>query len=349
MGHRHCLRHAHALSVASLFVAFSGGALADPPSGVVGSALDLIAQVRDVHNPGGTVFSDNHSVVGATPDPKQSAEYLYLAPLGSNFSGHSTNIDPAFASALAESDGNGGVGVSSWIAGRAVPSSQATDRLVAQAVWGQTFTYNGSVDATISVHFEIPALTVGLIGVAPNRDSVSKAESAQTLVTLTSFVTRADGTRTNAGSFEYGMRADEYQFPLGPGTYENFGDIRITNDIFQNTLTRNTDAFNPEWTLSAVKGDVKLATLSAGEALTYEYTLTATGMTLGREHGYYAFIGDPFGVDVVVGNLIPTLAPAVSEPASAALLLTGLGWLGWRNCRRARRALGGTSAWPECP
>jgi hypothetical protein len=300
----------------------------------VGGALDLTAKVQDIHNPGGTVFSDSHGVTGAFADPKQSAEYLYLAPVGANFSGHSPAIHGAFASALAESDGNGGVGVSSWIGGSAVPGTPATDSLVAQAIWGQSFLYLGAADAKIDFHFEIPALIVGLIGVAPNRTVVSKTESAQTLVTLSSFITHADGTRTNGGSFEYGVRADEYQIPLGPGTFANHADIRITNDRFQNTLTFNGDTFDPEWTLAAVKGDVALGTLTFGDTMTWEYTLTATGSTLGGEHGYFAFIGDPFGVDIVNGNLGVVTTP-VPEPQAWALMVFGLAWIGWR--RRVRR------------
>jgi hypothetical protein len=304
-------------------------------------SLDLVAQVRDVNNPGGTVFSDNHSVVGAEPDPKQSAEYLYLPPIGQNFSGHSTNIHQAFASALAESDGNGGVGVTSRIAGDAAPDHPgSTDQLVAQAVWGQTIAYDGPLAAQISFHFEIPALTVGLIGVPPNRNAVSKTESAQAMVTLTSFITHADGTKTNAGSFEYGMRADEYQLELGPGTYANFADIIVTNDIFQNTIDFNGNDSTPEWTLTAVKGDVPLGVLGPGDSITYEYTLTATGTTLGGEHGYLAFIGDPFGLDVFAGNLVPSLTP-VPEPQSGALTLCGVAWLaGWRRQRTRVRAEG---------
>ena len=291
--------------------------------------LDLTAKVADIHNPGGTVFSDSHVVFPATPDPKLSAEYLYLAPMGANFSGHSTNISSAFASALAESDGNGGVGVSLWIAGSAVPGSPATDSLVAQAIWGQTMTYVGSVAASIRFHFEIPALTVGLIGVAPNRDGVSKTESAQALVQLTSVITHTDGSQSKGGSFEYGLRADEFQIPLGPGTYANFADITITDDVFNNNLTDNGDQYNPEWTFSAVKGDVALGTLEYGDSITYQYTLTATGSTLGGEHGYYAFIGDPFGVEVVSGNLVLTTAP-VPEPQAWALMAFGLACIGWR-------------------
>src|SRR5262249_31923167 len=85
--------------------------------GLVGAPIDLSAFVHEGLLPGGTIFEDAHSVTGALTTPKQSAEYLYLASKGENLSGRSTNITGAFASALAESDGNGGVGVTSWIGG----------------------------------------------------------------------------------------------------------------------------------------------------------------------------------------------------------------------------------------
>jgi hypothetical protein len=320
-----------AIASCTLFV-IGSPARADTAFGVAGSPIDLIAQVHDAHNPGGTVFSDNQTVVGATPSPKQSAEYLYLAPIGQNLSGRSTNITRAFASSLAESDGNGGVGVSSWIAAPAVPNSNATDQLVAQAVWGQTFTNNGSEAALIKLHLEIPAIQVGLIGVAPNRSAVSKTESADAKATVTSFITHADSSRSNGGSFEYGMRAEEFQIPLGPGTYANFADIAITNNVFSNILTFTGNEFNPSWILDPVSTSVTLGTLAAGEAITYEYTLTAQGTTLGFEHGYLAFIGDPFGVDVVGGNLTFT-AETVPIPAACGLFGSALAGLGFMRRR----------------
>src|SRR5262245_4500481 len=80
--------------------------------GVVGSPIDLSANVSEAILPGGTVFQDSKPLFGTTPDPKQSAELLHLSAVGVNGSGRSTNINSAFASSLAESDGNGGVGVS---------------------------------------------------------------------------------------------------------------------------------------------------------------------------------------------------------------------------------------------
>ena len=90
--------------------------------------------------PGGTTFDDTHSVLGAQTTPKQSAEYLYFATTGDNLSGRSTNIDRAFASSLAESDGNGGVGVTSFIGpnpSRVNPL--ASEQLVSEATWKQRF------------------------------------------------------------------------------------------------------------------------------------------------------------------------------------------------------------------
>ena len=152
---------------------------------IVGAPIDLSAFVHEALLPGGTIFEDTHSVTGALTTPKQSAEYLYLASKGENLSGRSTNIQGAFASALAESDGNGGVGVTAWIGGSPSNTNPASiGQLVSQATWKQNFTYNGTVPASISLHLHIPALEVGLIGVPPNRDSISATETAEAKATL---------------------------------------------------------------------------------------------------------------------------------------------------------------------
>src|SRR5215813_2802624 len=110
--------------------------------GVVGSPIALSANVSESILPGGTVFQDSRPIFGTQPDPKQSAELLHLSDVGVNASGRSTNINGAFASSLAESDGNGGVGVSQTIFGSPAGSNSNENvvrQLVAQSLWTQTF------------------------------------------------------------------------------------------------------------------------------------------------------------------------------------------------------------------
>ena len=164
--------------------------------------IDLSAFVHEAVLPGGTIFEDTHSVTGAFTTPKQSAEYLYLASKGENLSGRSTNIQGAFASALAESDGNGGVGVTAWIGGSPSNTNPAAiGQLVSQATWKQNFTYNGTIPASISLHLHIPALQVGLIGVPPNRDSFSATETAEAKATLTATIIHPDFSTSPGASF----------------------------------------------------------------------------------------------------------------------------------------------------
>ena len=80
-----------------------------------------------------------------------------------------------------------------------------------------------------------------------------------------------------------------------------------------------------------------LGVLHTGDTLAYVYTLTAEGTTHGFERGYDAFLGDPFGVDVVTNNLSVTVALAdapaagVPEPGTWALMLSELaGLFLWR-------------------
>ncbi len=175
--------------------------------GIVGAPIDLSARVHEALLPGGTIFDDTHSVTGALITPKQSAEYLYLASEGENLSGRSTNIQRAFASSLAESDGNGGVGVTAWIGGNPSHTNPtAIGQLASQATWQQNFTYNGTFPVSMSLHLNIPALQVGLIGVPPMRDSASVAETAEAKASLTATIMHPDLTTSPGASFEFGLR-----------------------------------------------------------------------------------------------------------------------------------------------
>ncbi len=175
---------------------------------IVGAPIDLSAFVHEALLPGGTIFEDTHAVTGALSSPTQSAEYLYFASKGENLSGHSPNIQGAFASALAASDGNGGVGVTAWIGGNPSNTNPASiGQLVSQATWKQTFTYNGTVPVSMSLHLHIPALEVGLIGVPPFRDSMSAAETAEAKATLVATIIHPDLSTSRGANFEFGMRA----------------------------------------------------------------------------------------------------------------------------------------------
>jgi hypothetical protein len=296
---------------------------------IVGAPIDLSAFVHEGLLPGGTVFEDAHSVTGALTAPKQSAEYLYQASKGQNLSGRSTIITGAFASSLAESDGNGGVGVTAWIGGSPSSSNPAAiGQLVAQAVWKQNFTYNGTIPASISVHWNIPAIEVGLIGVAPQRDSVSAAETAEAKATLQTTIIHPDFSTSPGGSFEFGLRAFERQFSLSPGVFSNFADVQFigannsTVDLFNSFKDNGSDS-NPRFTIDSVSTNVKLGLLQPGDTVSYVYQLAAQGTTHGGEHGHVAFLGDPFGLEVTSGNLILSMTP-VAEPAAWIPSLVGL-------------------------
>jgi PEP-CTERM motif-containing protein len=313
-------------------------------STIVGSPIDLTASVHEAFIPGGTVFDDANTVTGALTDPKQSAEYLYFPSKGENLSGRSTNITGAFASSLAESDGNGGVGVSSWIGGSAVtPGQDGVDQLVSRALWTQSFTYNGSEEASISLRLHIPDLQVGLIGVAPQRSSVSATETAQAEALLESVIMHADGSTSPGASFEFGLKAFERQLIIGPGNFSNFADVEFlganagTVGLFD-SFTDNGDSSNPRFSLDSVFANVKLGVLQPGDTVGYAYELIAQGTTKGFEHGYVAFLGDPFGSDITSDNFVVSAEP-VPEPGSWLLVLAAGGALfGVRTGASARRA-----------
>ena len=301
------------------------------PFGVLGSPIDLSANVSEAILPGGTVFQESKPVFGTAPDPKQSAELLHISEKGVNVSGRSFNIDKAFASSLAESDGNGGVGVSQTIFGSpGNPGENVVRQLAAQSLWTQTFVYNGSPTVDLTLHLQIPALQVQLLGVPPHRGSLSSTETATASATVRTVITHPDGSFSNGGSFDFGLREFERQVPDSVGTFLNFSDVELIGTdgpLFATLRPHSDDA----WFIDAVSTNVRLGLLRTGDTLSYVYTLTAEGTTQGFEHGYDAFLGDPFGVDVVTNNLSVTVRPAsaVPEPGTCTLLLSGLAGLFW--------------------
>jgi len=338
-------RNAVAVLIAALSSVFCSGTLyAD---GVL-TPVDISANVIESTVPGGTVFHDSKPLVGVTADPLQSAELLHVSNTGVNASGRSTNISGAFASSLAESDGNGGVGVSQLIFGPASDANQdAIRKMVAQSLWTHTFLYNGP-DAHDFLHLNIPTLQVGLLGVPPRRTGISASETAEADAKVDTVITHSDGSMTQ-GVFDFGLQEFERQIPSGKDLL-NVADKKILEQpnplVFTPVLKFNGDDFNPSYTLDPVSLDLDLGVIKAGDTMSWVYTLTAEGTTHGFERGYFAFLGDPFGGEVVSGNLKETLVSSAATPegSTSSLMLAGLaGLLLWR-CRNMRSLRSGSDA-----
>lgn len=321
---------------------FSGGILyADTIIGTV----DLSANVRESILPGGTLFQDSKPLFDTAPDPKQSAQLLHLAATGVNGSGRSTNISGAFTSSLAESDGNGGVGVSQLIFGNPGGSDpNSTSQLFAQSLWTDTFVFNGSVTSELKLHLHIPALQVGLLGVPPRRSGPSATETAEARATLDAVFTHLDGTGFKFHT-DFGLREFERQIPSGSDLL-NIADVKVLGPPPGLTFSVkfNGDDFNPTYTIDSVLLDAILAPLTPGDTVSWVYTLTAQGTTHGFERGYDAFLGDPFGGDVITDNLRVTIVPAgVPEASTTSLMLLGLAELfvwRWHKVRSSNTFIG---------
>ena len=321
--------------MAALLLSLPAGAA--PAVGIFGNPMDLSAHVHEALLPGGTVFDDAHTVTGAGTNPKQTAEYLFVAPdMGQNFSGRSTNIPNAFASALAESDGNGGGGGSAWSGG---PPAHATGdqvgQLVAQASWAQSFGYGGSAPQPISMHLVFPQIQVGLIGVPANRSAVNAAETAQVSATLDTVITRANGSLSGGGSFS--MQVEMFERQLGtPGNFSNFADVTFDGLPAGTHVDFGGSDALPVFTVDPFSTNVAIGTLQPGDLVTYSYTLTARGTTKGFERGFFAFLGDPFGLESVVGNLGLEVT-AVPEPETGSLMALGMAIVAFVARNRRRR------------
>ncbi len=211
--------------------------------------------------------------------------------------------------------------------------------MIAQSLWTDTFLYNGPAAHDI-LHLNIPTLQVGLLGVPPRRSGPSTTETAEARAEVDMVITHSDGSMAQ-GLFEFGLREFETQVPSGSDLL-NLVDKQILAQanplVFTPTLRFNGDDFNPSYTLDPVAFDLDLGVIQAGDTMSWVYTLTAQGTTHGFERGYFAFIGDPFGADVLTDPLHETIVPtSVPEPNTSSLVLLGIaGMFMWRR-RQARR------------
>ena len=338
-----CLQASFLSAAAIVLSTRTATAQADPlPPGLFVAPATFSVSVQENLLPGGSVFKDSQVVDTGQPDASTSVGLLHRTDHSSNFSGRSKQIDQGFASAQADRSGNGGVGVTNWLA--ITPGVDVTSQLAATALWTQTFTNTGTSDITLSGNLHIPAIEVGLIGVPPNRTGPSATETATAHVDLAVTINRADGTFQHGGDFSLGLTAFEKQLPLGPGVVSNFA---VFNPIISGnlpidpflTLKDNGDLSVPRFSLDDLSFSQRLGTLHPGDILSYVYTLTAEGTTHGAEQGFFAFVGDPFDLAASGGGFEVTVAAAVPEPENWTLSLLGLILISvnrWRAFRLAR-------------
>jgi hypothetical protein len=326
----------------------------DSPAGLFVAPATFSVSVEENLLPGGNVFKDSQVVNTGDPGAPPSVPLLHTTQHSSNFSGRSKQIDQGFASAQADNTGNGGVGVTNWLA--ITPGVDVTSQLAAKAVWTQTFTNTGSTDIKLSLNLHIPDMEVGLIGVPPNRTGPSDTETALTQVDLATSINHAGGTLEHGGDFSFGMKASEKQFPFGTGpNVTNLSNFAVLDPFSSGklpinpflTLNDNGDDSVPKFTINKLSFTQTLGTLHPGDILSYVYTLTAEGTTHGAEQGTLAFLGDPFDFTASGGGFEVTAA-TVPEPASWVLSLVGVILIAlnrWR-ARHARAGQRQVAAFP---
>jgi hypothetical protein len=325
---------------AAALILFPGGTLYAEtlPFGVFGFPIDISANVKDTLLPSGTIlFQDSKPLFDTVQG--ESTDLLHIST-GVNASGRSTNISGAFTSSQTGADGSGGAGVSQLIFGSPGGSGQDVVRqLVAESLWTQTFTYTGTFPVDLTLHLHIPSVQVGLLGVPPRRSSPSDTETANAGAFLDSLITHPDGTISKGGSLDFGMSLGEVQVASGMDLL-NLADLELLGQTgkFAKAPRFNGDDFNPSYIIDAVSIDVDLGTLHKGDIMSYVYTLTAAGTTHGFERGYFAFVGDPFGGELISDNLGVTVRlvdeATTPEASTSALLLLGFaGLLAWHRHR----------------
>jgi hypothetical protein len=340
--------HASLPSAAAILLAtqVASASADDLPAGLFVAPATFSVSIEGNLLPGGNVFQDGQVVNTGDVGAPLSAQRLKTIEHSSNFSGRSTQIDQGFASAQADNTGNGGVGVTNWLA--ITPGVNVTSQLAAKAVWTQTFTNTGSTDIKLSLNLHIPDMEVGLIGVPPNRTGPSDTETALTQVDLATSINRG-GTLEHGGDFSFGMKVSEKQFPFGTGpNVTNFSNFAVLDPFSSGklpinpflTLKDNGDDSVPKFTIDKLSFTQTLGTLHPGDILSYVYTLTAEGTTHGAEQGTLAFLGDPFDFTASGGGFEVTAA-TVPEPASWVLSLVGVILIALNRWRAREAARGG--------
>jgi hypothetical protein len=329
-------RSARALGLAVLSIALP--CVAEPISVFLGETpLDVKVRVTESLGPsGGTVLFDRTDQPGDHEVGEfVQAELLHRSDLGGNGSGRSTNISQAFGSAAADSNGEGGAGVS-MATERGL--GEVVHRMTAEAHFEQSLTNGAKGDLNLGVELNIPGIEVGLLGVAPFRSAPRATETAEAKVELATDIHRADGTFESGPFFQFGMRMTEKQIELAPNTFANFDDVKF---LFENvgtlslTPNNNDSKTSPRVSLDPITLTPTLGTLHPGDSLTFVYSLFAIETTGGGEgKGAFAFVGDPFdltvpggGFSVVVLDDLPPPPPVggVPEPGTLAILGLGLG------------------------
>jgi PEP-CTERM motif len=215
-------------------------------------------------------------------------------------------------------------------------SSLPPNELVASGSSSQSITNNFTATLPLFVDFFIPAPTLQFqnvgnsfpSGADPDRDAFAIAR-----ITLSTILTRPDGTTVEKDLLDYGVRSFREPsggvftaLPIGAGTPTRFFEV---------------DSFG--FRMPDLAGeDFSIGEVAPGETLEFTYDYFVQGKTGFGETGVFAAIGDPFSLgagggrfNLQLGAVPPT--PSVPEPGTFVMLGLGLVAMSRKVAHRARR------------
>jgi hypothetical protein len=277
--------------------------------------------VSSVFTNGGNTNQDSDGGIVEEGDPTVFSA-LVQPNLFFRFPTSANGLPAGFVSAAFSGEGQGGVGVSGVIL-----SGQTLGR--ARATYTQAITNLSDESQVFFMGYQIPRLEATIFPGSVFGISSVQANAAARLIATVLDENGAELSRNSIFSYELGQAPSPSIGEDGIFRSPDLEDEQGDGFLISAAGVRGV-AYGP------FEGTRFLPAIPVGGALVLEYQFDAAGSTTSPEHGFQAFVGDPFDISAGGGFEI-TLAQPAAVPEPATILLIPGALVGLLIARRGRR------------